>query len=153
MPHPNRRDILKAATAATVAAATPSHRAADAPAPAAATPPSAGERVVLAVMGMGRGLDVATTFAALPNCFVKYACDVDDARAAAGVKVLEKVAANHNNTPAPTPLRDFHKALDDKEITAMVVATPDHWHAPAAILAAAAGKHVYVEKPCCHNPL
>jgi predicted dehydrogenase len=52
----------------------------------------------------------------------------------------------------PKAVRDFRKILDDKAVDAIVIATPDHWHAPAAILACAAGKHVYVEKPCCHNP-
>src|SRR5205814_1308631 len=47
---------------------------------------------------------------------------------------------------------DFRKILDDKNVDALVVATPDHWHAPATILACAAGKHVYCEKPACHNP-
>jgi len=43
---------------------------------------------------------------------------------------------------------DFRRALDDKSIDALVIAAPDHWHAPAAILAMSAGKHVYLEKPC-----
>jgi predicted dehydrogenase len=47
---------------------------------------------------------------------------------------------------------DFRKALEDKQLDALVVAAPDHWHAPAALLASAAGKHVYLEKPCSHNP-
>lgn len=46
---------------------------------------------------------------------------------------------------------DMRRVLDDKEVQAVVIATPDHWHAPAAILACNAGKHVYVEKPCSHN--
>ena len=47
---------------------------------------------------------------------------------------------------------DFRTILDDKEIDVFVCAAPNHWHAPASILACAAGKHVYVEKPCSHNP-
>jgi len=46
---------------------------------------------------------------------------------------------------------DLRQVLDDKEVQAVVIATPDHWHAPAAIMACNAGKHVYVEKPCSHN--
>ena len=48
--------------------------------------------------------------------------------------------------------KDFRKLLEDKSLDAVTIATPDHWHAPMAILALAAGKHVYVEKPCSHNP-
>jgi predicted dehydrogenase len=52
----------------------------------------------------------------------------------------------------PNAAPDFRKALEDKSLEALVIAAPDHWHAPAAILACKAGKHVYVEKPCAHNP-
>ena len=52
---------------------------------------------------------------------------------------------------APKPVSDLRTILDDKSIDAVIVATPDHWHAPASILACDAGKHVYVEKPCSHN--
>ena len=48
-------------------------------------------------------------------------------------------------------MTDLRKVLDDKSVDAVIVATPDHWHAPATILACDAGKHVYVEKPCSHN--
>ncbi len=47
---------------------------------------------------------------------------------------------------------DFRRILDDSAVDALVIAAPDHWHSPAAILACQAGKHVYVEKPCSHNP-
>jgi predicted dehydrogenase len=52
----------------------------------------------------------------------------------------------------PQGVADFRKALDDKALDILVVAAPNHWHAPATILGCAAGKHVYVEKPCSHNP-
>jgi predicted dehydrogenase len=52
----------------------------------------------------------------------------------------------------PKGIKDFRQALGDKSVDALVIAAPDHWHAPAAILALQAGKHVYVEKPCSHNP-
>ncbi len=47
---------------------------------------------------------------------------------------------------------DFRQSLEDKDVDALVVAAPDHWHAPAALLAVQAGKHVYLEKPSSHNP-
>jgi len=47
---------------------------------------------------------------------------------------------------------DFRKALEDKNLDLLIVTAPDHWHAPAALLAVSAGKHVYLEKPCSHNP-
>ena len=46
---------------------------------------------------------------------------------------------------------DMRRVLDDKAVDAVLVATPDHWHSPASILACDAGKHVYVEKPISHN--
>ena len=53
---------------------------------------------------------------------------------------------------APPPISDFRRILDDKDVDALVCAAPNHWHAPATIMACSAGKHVYVEKPCSHNP-
>ena len=52
----------------------------------------------------------------------------------------------------PGGYKDFRKSLESNEIDALVIAAPDHWHAPASLLAMQAGKHVYVEKPFSHNP-
>ncbi len=52
----------------------------------------------------------------------------------------------------PKGIGDFRKSLESKDVDLMVIAAPDHWHAPAALLAMQAGKHVYLEKPCSHNP-
>ena len=71
----------------------------------------------------------------------RTSCDVDS-------NVLAKAAARQSaTTPAPKAIGDFRRALDDKTVDAVSIATPDHWHAPMAILAMKAGKHVYVEKP------
>jgi predicted dehydrogenase len=114
---------------------------------AAERPVAASERVVLAVMGTnGRGRDLAAGFSARPDAAVAYICDVDERAAAKGVAATE----GHSQSP-PRVLADFRQALDDKAVDALVIAAPDHWHAPAAILACAAGKHVYVEKPASHN--
>lgn len=106
------------------------------------------ETVAVAVMGLnGRGTVLGQTLARTPNAQVAYVCDVDAAVLAKGVA---KVGARQ--AKAPTGLGDFRRALEDPHVDALVIAAPDHWHAPATILALQAGKHVYVEKPCGHNP-
>ncbi len=108
---------------------------------------SANNRVVVGVVGMGRGLSLAQTFAAADNCAVKYVCDTDSARLEAGAATVAAASGT-----APQAVGDLRRILDDPEVDAAVFALPVHWHAPAAIMACQAGKHVYVEKPCCHNP-
>lgn len=108
----------------------------------------ANERIKVGVMGVyARGLALARNYATQKNCEVIYICDVDSQSLDIAVKEVDKI---QNKRPKAAP--DFRKALEDKALDAMVIATPDHWHAPAAILACKAGKHVYVEKPCSHNP-
>ena len=108
----------------------------------------ANERIQVAVAGVNsRGQALAESFALAGDAQVAYICDVDT-RAVA--KTVESVAALQERRP--TGAGDFRKALEDPAVDAVVIATPDHWHAPMAILALAAGKHVYVEKPCSQNP-
>jgi predicted dehydrogenase len=113
----------------------------------AATPPSPNRRLRVAVAGTNsRGLAHIQCLAAVPNVEIAYVCDVDDKAVAKGLAEAARCGQ------APKGLRDFRRALEDKEVDALAIATPDHWHAPMAILALAAGKHVFVEKPCSHNP-
>jgi predicted dehydrogenase len=73
-----------------------------------------------------------------------------------GTGIQQKPAAPQapatSDPPPPTSVKDFRRVLEDKAVQAVAIVTPDHWHAPMAILACKAGKHVYVEKPCSHNP-
>jgi len=109
---------------------------------------SPAEKVRVCVMGLnGRGTVLAKVFAKTPNVEVASVCDVD-----ATVLTRAAAAVRESQGPSPKALGDFRRALDNKSIDALVIATPDHWHAPAAILAMSAGKHVYLEKPCGHNP-
>jgi Predicted dehydrogenases and related proteins len=108
----------------------------------------ANERIGVAMMGVNaRGLALASNFSSQSNCQVVYVCDVDS-RAAA--KCMERVETNQKRKPKAEP--DIRKLLANKDFDALVVAAPDHWHAPAAIMASKAGKHVYLEKPASHNP-
>ncbi len=108
----------------------------------------ANDRLTVAVMGVhSRGLALSQNFARQQGCVVKHICDVDRNSA---VRCVEAVGKIQKRPPENTP--DFRKALEDRGVDIMVVATPDHWHAPAAILAVKAGKHVYLEKPASHNP-
>ena len=104
--------------------------------------------IVIGIIGAGgRGTQVGSGFAALPGAVIKYVCDVDAAHSLAASKAIATKQAT-----VPQPVENLHQVLEDKSVDAVVIATPDHWHAPAALLAIVAGKHVYVEKPCCHNP-
>jgi predicted dehydrogenase len=78
---------------------------------------------------------------------VSHICDVDS-------NILAKFAATaeHELGYAPVREKDFRNILQLKDVDAITIATPDHWHAPLAIAALQAGKHVYIEKPCSHNP-
>ena len=106
------------------------------------------EKITAACMGVNsRGLAVGSNFASQKECEVMYVCDVDSRAADKCVDAIEKI---QQKKPKAEP--DFRKALEDKNLDVLIVTAPDHWHAPAAILACAAGKHVYLEKPCSHNP-
>ena len=81
------------------------------------------------------------------NARISHVCDVDSV-------ILKRFAGKAEQAmgEAPATEGDFRKILAMKDIDAITIATPDHWHAPMAILALQAGKNVYVEKPCSHNP-
>ena len=78
---------------------------------------------------------------------ITHVCDVDSV-------TLKKFAAGTQQAmgEAPATHRDFREVLALRDVDAITIATPDHWHTPMAIAGLAAGKHVYVEKPCSHNP-
>ena len=78
---------------------------------------------------------------------ITHVCDVDS-------KTMDKFAAQTQQAmgDAPAKQKDFRKILEQKDVDAISIASPDHWHTPMAIAGLQAGKHVYVEKPCSHNP-
>jgi predicted dehydrogenase len=82
-----------------------------------------------------------------PGARIAYVCDVD-------TNTMKQFAAEAEKEMGESPkmTQDFRNILREKDIDAITIATPDHWHAPMAIAALQAGKHVYVEKPCSHNP-
>ncbi|MGC2163006.1 MAG: Gfo/Idh/MocA family oxidoreductase [Silvibacterium sp.] len=78
---------------------------------------------------------------------ITHVCDVDS-------NTLAKFASAVQQTmgTAPATEKDFRRILEQKDVDAITIAAPDHWHTPMAIDGLKAGKHVYVEKPCSHNP-
>src|SRR2546430_1902216 len=134
----SRRKFLKT-TAATAAGLTAASYA------RAAQQPN--ERIVLAVMGVnGRGRELIRHFAPLPNVEIAHVIDPDDNVVP---RALKELAAHQKQVPQVE--RDVRRVLQDKNLTALVVAAPDHWHALATVWACQADKHVYVEKPISHN--
>ena len=118
------------------------------PAYAQSTIPGANDRVNVAVFGTNsRGAQLTNTFARAKNCKVYGIGDVDTRAIVKGQKMVTDAGGKK-----PKGNQDFRRFLDDKSVDAVVIATPDHWHAPMAMMALDAGKHVYVEKPCSHNP-
>ncbi|MCS7253131.1 MAG: Gfo/Idh/MocA family oxidoreductase [Armatimonadota bacterium] len=108
-----------------------------------ASPFGANEKITLGFIGVG-GMGQGLMSMAMANKDVAVAavCDVKDDRLAAAVKLTDGKA---------TPYRDFRQLLDRKDIDAVFIATPDHWHCIQTIAACEAGKDVYVEKPLSHN--
>lgn len=109
----------------------------------------ANERLNVALMGCGRR--VGAYYDAIKNknnnVDLAYICDVMK-------KQRDKVGKDLNGkVSGPAKLvSDIHDVWNDKSVDAIFNATPDHWHAPGTWMAMQAGKHVYIEKPCSHNP-
>ncbi len=140
-PPMDRREFVKATGALGVGAGVMG-------VPSLACATNQSDAVGVAVMGVNsRGLVLAEAFARSSGAEVVAVADVDSR--AAG-RAVESVAALQSRVPAG--MADFRRALDDPSVDALVIAAPDHWHTPAALLALQAGKHVYLEKPCSHNP-
>jgi len=109
----------------------------------------ANDRLNFAVIGLnGRGYaHLSALKANKVKARLACVCDVES-------NILAKFAAAARTElgEAPVAEKDFRKVLAMRDIDAITIATPDHWHAPMAIAGVQAGKHVYVEKPCSHNP-
>lgn len=109
----------------------------------------ANERLNIAIIGLGRRLGAYYEPIALEKSNVEllYLCDVMESQMNRAAKSFSK-----HISYSPKLEGDFFKVIHDPKVDAIINATPDHWHAPGTWLATEAGKHVYVEKPCSHNP-
>ena len=110
---------------------------------------AANERVQVGCVGVGgRAGFLMKTFAGLPAVDVVGLADIDSGRLSEAVETVKKISGK-----APSRYRDFRRLVEDPRIDALVVGTPDHWHAIPTIMGCIAGKDVYVEKPDGHNML
>src|SRR5438309_637376 len=125
----NRRTFLYTSGAAALYAASPS------------------DRIQLGVIGAGgRGTFVMTVFQKDPALQVAAICDVYEPNLERGLSTAKKGGST------PKAYRNYKAMLADKDVQAVLIATPEHWHARMVLDALAAGKDVYVEKPLCHTP-
>ncbi|MDB6124606.1 MAG: putative dehydrogenase [Pedosphaera sp.] len=105
------------------------------------------DKIRLAVVGAGgRGRDVLGVFLSNAEVDCPVICDVDDAMSAQGAALVEKQRGHR-----PETVRDFRRVIERKDVDAVLVATPDHWHALPTVYACQAGMDVYVEKPLATN--
>ena len=143
----SRRRFLEDSMLATAAAAA---AAAGATTPVLAEEKSTGSpsnRVRVAVLGCRiRGKQHVAELSKVPDVEIAYVCDPDRDLAAQLAATVES-----QQSKAPQAIQDMRKAFDDKQVDAVFIATPNHWHALAAIWAMQAGKDAYVEKPVSHN--
>ncbi len=135
---PNRRKFIKHSTIATGAVLTLPH---------SAKATGANDKITVGIIGLGgMGSAHLKTLCQNKQVNIAYVCDVDEHRSAKARATAEKAKSK-----APKVVGDMRRIFEDKDVDAVWIATPDHWHAPATILACDAGKHVYVEKPASHN--
>ncbi len=134
---PGRRTFLKAGVAAASLASAASAKKIR----------GANDRIRVAVVGVrGRGWDHVKGYKPIPNVEIAYFCDADE-------NVLRQRLADAEKMEIPKPRTyvDIRKLLEDKDVDAVSIATPNHWHSLMGIWAAQAGKDIYIEKPCSHN--
>ncbi len=105
------------------------------------------EKIRLAVLGVnGRGRDLVRGFSGFEDVEVAVICDPDENVVAKALKAVDS-----RQKREPKYAKDLRQVFNDRDIHAVAIATPDHWHALATVWACQAGKHVYVEKPISHN--
>jgi predicted dehydrogenase len=152
MRFPNRREFMHdsawlAAAAASLALDNSVSAEEKAEKAAAARKGPASEKLRVAVVGVnGRGKDHVRGFAGKHNCIVTTICDPDSAVVERAIEMAEDAQDSE-----PKYVKDIRKVVEDKNIDIVSIATPNHWHALAAIWALQNGKDVYVEKPVSHN--
>jgi predicted dehydrogenase len=109
---------------------------------------AASDKVNVAIVGLGgRGQAHMNTYAKIPGARIAALCDVNQAALERGQALVEKLTGEK-----PKGYADMRQVFDDKEIQAVSMPLPNHWHALSTIWACQAGKDVYVEKPACYNP-
>ena len=141
----SRRELLERSMFATAAAVAAQHT--NLPFAQAQGADSPNERIRVAITGVnGRGGSHISELKSRSNTEIAAIIDVDEAVAARAIAGIEKDTGKR-----PMFFTDIRKALEDKSIDAVSVATPNHWHSLAAIWSMQAGKDVYVEKPVSHN--
>ena len=107
----------------------------------------ANDRINCAVVGVrSRGKAHAAAIDSQNNSKIIFNCDVDDIIIEDHNKWCKK-----NIGYVPKIEKDFRKLIENKDLDAVFIATPEHWHAHMTIMASQAGKHIYIEKPCSHN--
>src|SRR4051794_40104659 len=158
-PNATRREFLKqtgglvAGAAAAASAVSQQAQAAERAAVAAAKVEGApavpkvhvqgGDRIKMGVIGpAGRGERLLKTYLSFPDVEIVHLADIDEHH----LSDAESTVAEKYGKP-PKTTQDLRELLANSDVQAVVIATPDHWHAPATILACEAGKHVYSEKP------
>ncbi len=105
------------------------------------------DKITVALVGCGgMGRYKFNNFMDSKECNVAALCDVDERQFGPLVEDVEKKLGTK-----PKTVKEYQRVMEMKDVDVVIVATPDHWHAAPMMAAAAAGKDVYCEKPCCHN--